>query len=219
MGNESTSAERGLRADAERNRQRVIEAAREVFAEQGLDASLNEVARRAGVGVATLFRRFPNREDLITATFAHKMAAYADATDEALADPDPWHGFCTYVERVCAMQAEDRGFTEVLTHTFPSAEQLEVERIRATAGFAELMRRAKAAGRLRQDFEHVDLALLLMANAGVVAVTADAAPEAWRRLVGYLLQSFATEGATTLPAAPAPEEILDALLHLDATDE
>src|SRR6195952_4312092 len=91
---------RGLRSDAERNRERVIGAARGVFAEQGLDASTNEIARRAGVGVATLFRRFPTRDDLIAATFADKMHAYAHAIDTALADPDPWQGFCGYIERV-----------------------------------------------------------------------------------------------------------------------
>src|SRR5688572_10138631 len=150
-----------------------------------------EVARRAGVGVATLFRRFPTRDDLIVATFAAKMTAYADAIDEALEDPDPWHGFCRYVERVCEMQSEDRGFTDVLTRTFPTGKAFEAERNRAGKAFGELMERAKAAGRLRQDFAHQDLPLILMANAGVIAATADASPQAWRRLVGYLLQAFA----------------------------
>src|SRR5450631_3595228 len=100
-----------LRCDAERNRSRLVAAAHEVFAEQGLQAPMIEVARRAGVGIATLFRRFPTRDDLITATFAETMTDYARAIDAAVADPDPWQGFCGYVERVCAMQAHDRGFT------------------------------------------------------------------------------------------------------------
>src|SRR5215210_4923332 len=107
MSNESdpdrSAAGSGLRADAERNRERVLSAAREVFAEQGLDASTNEIARRAGVGVATLFRRFPTRDDLVGATFADKMRAYAAAIDDALADPDPWQGFRDFIERVCQM--------------------------------------------------------------------------------------------------------------------
>ena len=219
MSRDSGADERGLRADAERNRERVIEAAREVFAEQGLDASLNEVARRAGVGVATLFRRFPNREALISATFAAKIAAYADATEEALADPDPWRGFCTYVERTCAMQVEDRGFTEMLTHTFPVTEQFEDERVRITAGFAELLRpgegeRTAAPGlRARRHGARPD------GHRGRVAVTAEAAPGAWRRLIGYLLQSFAADEAPALPAPPRPEQILDALLRLDQSDD
>jgi AcrR family transcriptional regulator len=203
-----------LRADAERNRGLLLAAAREVFAEQGLRAPMTEVARRAGVGVATLFRRFPTRDDLIVATFADKMTAYADAIDGALEDPDPWHGFCRYVERVCAMQAEDRGFTDVLTMTFPAAEAFEAERNRAGKAFGELIARAKATGRLRPDFAHQDLPLILMANAGVIAGTADAAPDAWRRLVGYLLQAFAAEAAEPLPDPPTTRQMYRALMRL-----
>ena len=203
-----------LRADAERNRCRIVEAARAVFAEQGLDASMNEVARRAGVGVATLFRRFPTRDDLITATFADKMTAYANAIDDALADSDPWRGFCTYVERVCEMQAADRGFTDVLTLTFPTAKGFEAERNRSAAGFAELIERAKAAGRLRHDFAHQDLPMILMANAGVVTGTRDAAPDAWRRLVGYLLQACEIENAEPLPDPPTRLQMYRALMRL-----
>lgn len=209
-----SECEHALRADAERNRTRVLAAAREVFAEQGVQVPMAEVARRAGVGVATLFRRFPTRDDLITATFADKMTGYAGAIDDALADPDPWHGFCTYVERVCGMQAEDRGFTDVLTMTFPTAKAFEAERDRAAAGFAELIARAKATGRLRADFVHQDLVVVLMANAGVVAATADAAPEAWRRLVGYLLQAFESGAAGPLPEPPAPRQMVRALTRL-----
>src|SRR5215212_2780874 len=91
---------RGLRADAERNRERVLAAAREAFAEQGLDASTNEIARRAGVGIATLLRRFPSRDELVGAVFADRMSAYTAASADALTDPDPWHGFCGFIERV-----------------------------------------------------------------------------------------------------------------------
>ena len=174
-----------------------------MFAEQGLDASTNEIARRAGVGVATLFRRFPTRDDLVGAAFADKMGAYAAAIDDARADPDPWHGFYGFIERVCQMQADDRGFADVLTMTFPTAKALEEERNRTALALAELLDRAKATGRLRGDFVHQDVPLILMANAGVVAATRDAAPQAWRRLVGYLMQSFAAEAAQ--PAPPATD--------------
>jgi AcrR family transcriptional regulator len=83
-----------LRADAERNRQLLLQAAREVFAEQGLQASSKEIARPAGVGIATLFRRFPTRQGLLVATFGPKLAAYTEAINRALNDPDPWRGFC-----------------------------------------------------------------------------------------------------------------------------
>ena len=206
--------ERGLRADAERNRERIIETARCVFAEQGLDASTNEIARRAGVGVATVFRRFPTRDELVAAAFADKMDTYDAAIDDALADPDPWHGFCTYIERICSMQADDRGFADVLTMTFPTAKGLEERRNRSGRLLAQLLDKAKATGRLRQDFAHQDVPLILMANAGVVTATRDAAPEAWRRLVGYLTQAFAAETAQPLPKPPSISQMYRVLERL-----
>jgi AcrR family transcriptional regulator len=205
----------GLRADAERNRERILDAARELFAEHGLDASTNEVARRAGVGVATLFRRFPTRDDLVGAVFADKMHAYAAAVDVALANPDPWHGFCAYIEAMCAMQAEDRGFADVLILTFPTAKALEAERNKSAEALGELIKRAKATGKLRADFEHQDVPLILMANAGVVTATRNAAPDAWRRIVGYLIQSFATEAAQPLPDPPTRAQVYRALMRLN----
>lgn len=206
-----------MRSDAERNRERILAAAGAVFAEHGLDASMAEVARRAGVGIATLFRRFPTREDLIAATFAVRMAAYADAIDTALADPDPWHGFRAYLERICAMQAEDRGFTHVLTMTFPTAKALEADRDRAYHGLVTLIHRAKAAGGLRADFVPEDVVLLLMANAGVVTATAEAAPQSWRRVVGYLIQAFGAEHAEPVPPAPRPRDLLRAMRRAAGT--
>jgi AcrR family transcriptional regulator len=204
---------RGLRVDAERNREKVVDAARAVFAEQGLNASTNEIARRAGVGVATLFRRFPTRDALIAAAFAEKMTAYTEAIDQALADPDPWHAFCAYIEQICQMQANDRGFADVLTMTFPSAKALEEDRNRSAQAVTELLHRAKATGKLRPDFVHQDVPLILMANAGVITATRDAAPEAWRRLLGYLLQAFATQPAEPLPDPPTPRQMYRALLR------
>jgi Bacterial regulatory proteins, tetR family. len=192
----------------------VLAAAREVFAEQGLEAPMNEIARRAGVGIATLYRRFPTREDLITATFALKMKAYADAIDEALRDPDPWSGFRGYIERVCAMQAEDRGFTHVLTLTFPTARAFEADRRRSYLGFRRLIARAKETGRLRPDFSPEDLILLLMANAGVISATGESAPDAWRRLVAYMVQSFSADHTEPLPPAPTPKAIYRAMMRL-----
>jgi AcrR family transcriptional regulator len=192
----------------------VLAAAREVFAEQGLEAPMNEIARRAGVGIATLYRRFPTREDLITATFALKMKAYADAIDEALRDPDPWSGFRGYIERVCQMQASDRGFTHVLTLTFPTARAFEADRRRSYLGFRRLIARAKETGRLRPDFSPEDLIVLLMANAGVISATGESAPDAWRRLVAYMVQSFSADHTEPLPPAPTPKAIYRAMMRL-----
>jgi AcrR family transcriptional regulator len=208
-----TSAGAELRVDAERNRQRIVAAASTAFAEIGLDVPMEDIARRAGVGVGTLYRRYPTRADLIAAAFEAKMAAYAEAAAEASADPDPWHGFCGYVERICAMQADDRGFTTVLTVSYPTARRFEADRDRAFADFKTLVERAKAAGKLRADFVTEDLPMFLMANAGVLAATADAAPNTWRRLVGYLLQACAAPAAQPLPDPPKPRQMYRAMLR------
>src|ERR1700712_2642238 len=139
---------RARRVDAQRNRDRLLEAAGEMFVESGLNVPMSEIARRAGVGIATLSRNFANREAMIQATFASTMTAYADAMDIALADQDPWRGFRTYVETVCGMQAADRGFAHVLTMTFPSAPELEAQRSRGYRGLRTLITRAKGAGAL-----------------------------------------------------------------------
>jgi len=112
------------------------------------------------------------------------------------------------------MQAADHGFTEVLTLTFPAAKAFEAKRNAAYRGFAELVARAKGMGRLRPDFSTEDLVLLLMANAGVIAATADAAPDAWRRLVAYMIQAFATDHSSPLPPAPAGTSLLQAMRRL-----
>ncbi|MEV4173686.1 helix-turn-helix domain-containing protein [Nonomuraea sp. NPDC049709] len=194
----------GLRADAERNRERILAAARRLYAGHGLDVSMACIAREAGVGKATLSRRFATREELINAVFADRMDAYAAAVAEALADPDPWHGFTGYVQAVCAMQAADRGFAEVLAMTFPAAKALEKRRAEAYHSFLDLIARAKATGHLRDDFTDQDMVILLMANAGVIAASQDAAPDTWRRLVGQMLRAYAAPGADLPPLEPAP---------------
>jgi AcrR family transcriptional regulator len=202
---------RSLRADAERNRQRIIEAARAVFAERGLDAPFDAIAERAGVGQATLYRRFPTREDLVIACFAPKLAEYAEAVEDALRLPDAWVGFCAYVERICAMQAEDIGVQDVLTTTFPTDRVVEAQRVRAYEGLTELARRAQAQGALRADFVPEDIVLVLFANAGVVRATRSAAPEAWRRVVGVLLEGFRADRARPLPPPPTPAQTYRAM--------
>ena len=203
-----------LRADAVRNRERIVQVAREVFAEVGLDAPLEEIARRAGVGIATLYRRFPTRDELVAASLAPRMAEYAAAIDVALLVPDPWVGLTEFVERVCGMQAADRSLTDVLAMTFPTARALEEQRAEAYHGFVELIRRAQDQGALRADFVPEDLVLLLMANAGVVRATRDAAPDAWRRFVGLMLEGFRADGARPLPPPPAPAQLFRAMLRL-----
>jgi AcrR family transcriptional regulator len=210
---------RPLRIDAARNRDRIVEAAVADFAQHGLEVPLESVAQHAGVGIATLYRRFPTRGDLIAACFERRVAEYARAAEEALEAPEAWPGFCGYVERVCAMQAEDRGLKDVLTRTFPDAKTLEAHRERGYQLTVRMIERAQADGALRPDFVPEDLVLLLMANAGVVQGAGDAAPDAWRRFVAFMLDAFRAEAgadaASPLPAPPTPRQMMRAMRQMN----
>jgi AcrR family transcriptional regulator len=180
-----------LRADAERNRAALLAAAREVFGELGLDASLDEIARRARVGNATLYRRFPSRRELIAEVFAGRMNDYVELADQALREPDRWAAFVAYVTRLCEMQATDRGLSELLvTTTFDDDDRLTALRAAAQRGASEVIRHAQECGALRRDFTRQDISLLLMANSGVVHRSAD--PQAWRRQLALLIDGLST---------------------------
>ncbi|MCY1142483.1 helix-turn-helix domain containing protein [Actinoplanes sp. Pm04-4] len=178
-----------LRADAQRNRAALLAAARQVFGEHGLDASLDEIARRAGVGNATLYRRFPTRRDLIAEVFAGQMTGYVELAENALAEPDPWAAFVTYLTRLFEIQATDRGLSELLVTTgFDEDERLAGLLATAQRGATEVIRRAQAAGRLRADFTRRDISLLMRANAGVLRSSPD--PGAWRRQLALVLDGL-----------------------------
>lgn len=207
---------KALRVDAARNRGRIVQAAQDAFAESGLDVPLEDVAARAGVGIGTLYRRFPVREDLIGACFERRVAEYVQAAEEALEAPDGWTGFRTYLERICAMQAGDRGLKDVLTRTFPNATGLEATRARGYALLMRLIERAQAEGSLRRDLVAEDHLLVLMGNAGVVQGAGEAAPDASRRYVGLMLDGLRSESATPLPPPPTRRQMLRAMLRLSA---
>jgi AcrR family transcriptional regulator len=200
-----------LRVDAARNRAAIVDAASEVFAEQGLDASLDEIARRAGTGNATLYRRFPTRSDLIAAVFTERMVEHVDAVGAGLADPDPWRGFASYVETVGVMQARDRGIADLVTMDVASAPEIEDLRARAFDGLVRLVERAHAAGVLRTDFTTQDVVLLMMANAGLLERAGDISEAASARLVHVLLDGFRAEAASDGPPAPSARETARAM--------
>jgi AcrR family transcriptional regulator len=201
-----------LRRDAERNRARILAAARTVFAAEGLGASMASVARQAGVGIATLFRHFAAKEDLIAAVLANRMDAYVEAANQALSEPDPWRGLTGFLDAVCVMQAADSGFADMVTMTFPAATGLEKRRAEAYNAVTELIARAKSAGRLRDDFTPEDLLLLHMAVGGVISGTGVHAPGAWRRVAALLIQAYQAPARGPLPAAPAPSALYRAML-------
>ncbi|WP_205326333.1 TetR/AcrR family transcriptional regulator [Glycomyces sp. YM15] len=204
---------RRLRSDAEQNRDRIIEAARNVYRREGLGASMASIARAAGVGIATLFRRFPTRMELIAAVFEEPMRRNRDAAVAARDEDSAWEGFRGYVETVCALQAVNRGFAEVLTMNYGTAKVLERQRQEAFEAFTELIGRAKREGRLREDFSPEDLPILLMANAGVLGAVGDAGPAASKRLVGQMLRAFSESGSEPLPPAPGPKELLRGMVR------
>ncbi len=179
-----------LRADAERNRVALLAAAREVFSEHGLDASLDEIARRAGVGNATLYRRFPTRRDLIAAVFADRKATQVELAERALREPDAWRGFTGYVTALGELQVTNRGLGELLVAVdFDDDERLSQLRATSHRLTREVIERAQHAGTLRADFTLEDLMLLLMANAGVIRRAPD--PDGWRRLLSLALEGLA----------------------------
>lgn len=189
-----------MRADARDNRRRILEAAREVFTARGLEVPMATIARRADVGVATLYRHFPARQALVTAVFEGQLAECLSVIDEGLADPDPWRGFRTVVENLAAAQATGHGRTEGMFTQFGGTPDFERRRARAERDFAELTRRAKASGHLRPDFTRADLTLLMMTSAGITAPTPEAEIAAARRHVGFLLQSFQSDQPLPPPA-------------------
>lgn len=199
----TASVEAPIRADARHNRDRIVSVSRELFAQRGLDVPMTTIARRAGVGVATLYRRFPSKESLVTVAFEEQFVNCTTSLNEALADPDPWRGFSSVIEDVCAMQATDRGFSVAVIGNFPGLPDIQDHQQQLLDSFRQLTRRAQAAGVLRTDFVADDLAIFLTANAGVVSQTGDAAHAASRRLVAFFLDSLRTDRSDP-PRLPPP---------------
>ncbi|MGA3155305.1 MAG: TetR/AcrR family transcriptional regulator [Streptosporangiaceae bacterium] len=206
--------ERRMRADAVRNREAVLTAAREAFAEDGLEAPLEQIARRAGVGIGTLYRRFPAREQLIAAALMDKISQYAEIAEQAVHEPDPWTGFAGFVERICAMQADDRGLADLLLITLAPCEQIEAIRARANRSVIALMERAKAAGQLRSQLAGEDLLMLFLATSAIAAATRRDAPGALPRFVALMLDAFRPQPAGDLPGAPTKAQMTRVMRRL-----
>ncbi|MET8565678.1 helix-turn-helix domain-containing protein [Streptomyces flaveolus] len=197
---------RTVRSDARDNRARILDAARAVFGEDGLSAPMREVARHAGVGPATLYRHFPTKQALIAETFAEQRRACHAAVRDALADPDPWHGFQNLVERICELHAHSRGLADAFMTAFPEAMDFAADREHSLHAVGELARRAQKAGRLRPGFVVDDLILMLLAHRGLQDTPRAARVTASRRFAAYVIEAFRAapeaEGPTPLPPAP-----------------
>ena len=177
----SPPTERPLRKDAERNRLRILTAAGELFAERGLGVTLDDIARHAGVGVGTVYRRYPNKEVLIDALFEQRIEACARSPTEALADADPWDGFVYYFEQGSELQARDRGLKELLTCSAHGGGCVAEARERLRTLRHRVFDRAKAAGVVRADVDPFDSPMIQFMLGAVMDRSRDVEPELWRR--------------------------------------
>lgn len=201
-------ADRPLRRDAERNRQRILAAAGELFTERGLSVTLDDIARHAGVGVGTVYRRFPDKEVLIDALFDQRLESICAIAEQALAAPDPWDGLVLFFERGCELQAHDRGLKELLASSTHGGGCVVDARDRLRLHVTELFDRAKAAGVVRADADPYDAPLIHMMLGVVMDRTRDVAPDVWRRYLGLVLDGLRLGAPTALPVeALAPPEL------------
>lgn len=181
---------RALRKDAERNRQRVLEAARELFAEKGLEATLNDVAHHAQVGVGTVYRRFATKEDLLDAVFEDGIDQIVSLAETALQKEDSWDGFVWFVEKLCELTATDRGLREMVYSSAYGGHRVECSRLRLSPPVSELVERARNDGYLRPEVEGADVPILSLLAGTVSEWAGHVEPQLWRRYVAILLDGL-----------------------------
>ncbi|MEE3849287.1 TetR/AcrR family transcriptional regulator [Gordonia sp. LSe1-13] len=194
---------RPMRKDASINRERLLDAARELFAEKGLGVTLNDIARHAGVGVGTAYRRFANKEELIDTLFEERLQAVEAVAREALDEPDPWTALTDYLTRTLQMQFGDRGLHQILDDPTLGDARINDVRTRIAPLIVELVRRAKDAGVVRSDFEPTDVTFMQSAMAPIMDSTRDLAPQVYERYLTFFLDGIRSDDRTFTPL-PAP---------------
>ncbi len=206
-----TSDTRPLRADAERNRQRILRAAGEVFAEHGLEASLDDVAHRAGVGVGTVYRRFPDKEALVEALFDERLAELLALGEECLRTPGPGGGLLGFLRRSCRLQAQNRGLRDVVLSSGFGQDRIAEHRDHLKPLAQRLIDQAVAAGTIRPDLHHTDLPILLIMIVAAADYTRDVAPEAWERFFTIVIDGLSGR-RSPLPQPPlTSDQVEDAM--------
>jgi AcrR family transcriptional regulator len=211
----TTTAPEGvhLRADAERNRLRILAAARRVFSARGLDVTLDDIAREAGVGVATVYRRFNDREDLIDHVFQQALVEVADVAESALAEPDPWLGFVALIEGSAELFDADRGLRDVFLNAQRGQREVAMIRERLSPRLEAVLRRAQDDGSIRLDLGPTDVALMLMTLGAVSDHARDHFPDLWRRYLALLLEGVRRrEDQALLPGKALTPAEFDVLL-------
>jgi AcrR family transcriptional regulator len=198
------AVERPLRRDAERNRARLLDAARVLFAERGLNVTMDQIADRAGVGVGTVYRRFGSRDEIIEALFEDRMEQFVGLAAHALDALDPWEGLAGFLEQAVAMQADDRGLKELLVRGVPACERVALVRERLLPLVGQLVARARDAGQIRPDAGETDMAVISLMLGTVADFAHDVQPDLWRRYLAILLDGLRAGGS------PLPGPALDA---------
>lgn len=181
-----TPAPRAQRADARRNRERVLEAGRERFAERGLETQMEEVARAAGVGVGTVYRHFPTKEDLLQALADDRFESLAAAAREALEDDDPWQGFVGYMTYAARVMAEDRGLSEAMDQ-LPGLCQASAARVGMLELTGDVLARAQESGELRADLVPEDVPALVCGLGRAVRSEVERPTMSWQRFLEIIL--------------------------------
>ncbi|GAB3753120.1 TetR/AcrR family transcriptional regulator [Microlunatus parietis] len=204
---------RGRRRDAAANREKLLAAAGDLFAERGLAAPLEEVARRSQVSIGTLYNHFPTRESLFDAIYPDRLTGLRVAGEKALSDPDPWAGFRDFLITVFELQAADRGLNDAMTLRYPAAAAMSEACDRGYASIEQIVDRAKAEGVLRADFTLPDLACLIWATSRVITATVDVAPEAWRRYLDLQLDGLRAAAAHPSEVPPMTAEQVAAAMR------
>jgi len=201
-------APRPLRRDAERNRQRILRAASDVFTTRGLQVSLDDVAQHAGVGVGTVYRRFPDKESLVEALFEERIQAMAALAEKALAEPDSWTGLVTFLESACTELATDRGLREILMFASYGRDRVERGKARMQPLVTQLVERAQRDGKLRQDLRPTDIVFIEFMLSSAANYAEPVSPQVWRRYLTLITDALrpAREGSTPLPE-PALEPL------------
>lgn len=205
---------RGLRKDAERNRERVLGAARELFAQRGLEATLNDVAHHAGVGVGTVYRRFATKQELLDAIFESGIDQIVALAESALDRENSWDGFVWFVEQLCELTATDRGLREMVYSTAYGGYPVDCARLRLVPPISKLFERARADGYLRTDAHHTDMPILGMLAGTVSEWAGHVEPELWRRYVALLLDGLRhRDGQTRLPVDALDDDQVNTAMH------
>jgi AcrR family transcriptional regulator len=194
---------RPLRRDAELNRRKIIASARLVFSERGLDASLDDIAHHAGLGVGTVYRRFPSKEHLIEAMFVERMDEVRELAEKSLAEPDPWQGFANFLLGTAELHSSDRGLRELLLSNNFGQERVAAAKEKMIPIGTAVVNRAKASGQLRKDFSATDVALIHVMIGAVIEYSQDVQPDLWRRYFQMLLDSLRAEPCASTALAPA----------------